>query len=258
MIAVLIALSLAAQVQPAEVPAKSAPTQKAPTQMAQVPAAPVPTRDDPFPIAPVPPKAGTKTLPLPDVVPPLATLQDPFPAAPPPSVTNPAAASAGQRDKVEKTGDDIVVSATSKGCRVQFADQILSDADLNERAKIWAQGVPVRVIARSTASFDCLKKIAFKLTQMGVSRITFVDPADKPAEPLFPQPKGLLDRSYEVQNNGMRVGSAQQNWELEHHFLSRRASTLILQNKCAEARQLMLEEGDLEGAALVVTICRAN
>jgi len=161
----------------------------------------------------------------------------------------------------EPAADDIVVTAAKTGCRVQLAEKILSDAEFRERAKRWAEGAPVRVVARATTSFACMKEIAFKLTDWGVKRIQFVDPSGKDIGLDFPQPKGvLLDRTT-MPTGPIAVQpfeGALATSDIEHRLHSARAAQLILAGKCAEARRLMLEKGDLEAAAQVAQICRGN
>jgi len=72
--------------------------------------------------------------------------------------------------------DDIVVRAVRHKCRIEIANRILSDPEFNARAKEWAQGVPVRVIAPAQADYKCLAKIAFRLNDKGVRLIYFIDP----------------------------------------------------------------------------------
>ncbi|OYY72459.1 hypothetical protein [Sphingomonas sp. 28-63-12] len=181
--------------------------------------------------------------------------------------------------------DDIVVTAAPQGgCRVQFADKTLSDAEFRERARIWAAGAPVRVIARSDASFDCFKKIAFQLANWGVKQIAFVEPSGRQTAVGFPQPKLTGDRptkrgsdkadkadkadradgADEIDATSARTFAAptKENGrsiaEIEQRLLSAHAAQLILDGKCTEARRLMLENGNLAAAAQVVEICRAN
>jgi hypothetical protein len=80
-------------------------------------------------------------------------------------------------------GDDIVVVARAQKCGLRFADRDMSDAEFNHRAKDWAAGVPVRVIARQNADTKCLAKIAFRLADRGVKLIQFVAPGDLDAPP---------------------------------------------------------------------------
>lgn len=86
--------------------------------------------------------------------------------------------------------DDIVVTATRdrKDCSVRFADHDMTDREFNERAKDWAGGMPVRVIARTDADIKCLARIAFKLADRGVRRIQFVDPSGARSGPPPPDP----------------------------------------------------------------------
>lgn len=169
--------------------------------------------------------------------------------------------------------DDIVVMAASKGgCRVQFADKILSDSEFRDRARVWAGGVPVRVVARTTASFDCLKKIAFQLSDWGVKQIQFVDPRGEGSGVGFPQPTLSPPRPQRQggESSAQRGAATDMNFpvagpensqsvsEIERKLLASHAAQLILDGKCAEARRVTLENGDLEAAAQVAQICRPN
>lgn len=86
-------------------------------------------------------------------------------------------------------GDDIIVVARKQKCDIRAADRVMSEPEFRRRAKDWAAGVPVRVIARRSADIKCLSKIAFKLADRGVTRITFVSPGDRALpQPTVPQP----------------------------------------------------------------------
>ena len=74
--------------------------------------------------------------------------------------------------------DEIVVTATKWKCRYHLASHLLSDRDLDERAKEWALGKPVRIVTPAAADRKCLTKIAFELADRGVRLIEFVDPED--------------------------------------------------------------------------------
>ncbi|MBY0306277.1 MAG: hypothetical protein K2W86_14150 [Sphingomonas sp.] len=172
--------------------------------------------------------------------------------------------------------DDIVVTARPQGgCAIRFADKTLSDAEFRDRARIWAAGAPVRVIARSDASFDCLKKIAFQLADWGVKQIEFVEPSGRKTAVGFPTPTLTGDRSVQRKTDKMDnagdsdpkpvkpfspppIEAGRPVAEIEQRLLSAHAARLILEGKCAEARRLMLENGNLAAAAQVVEICRAN
>ena len=77
---------------------------------------------------------------------------------------------------------EIVVTATRKGkCRIQRADQTLSDRDFDKSAGEWASlGTPVRVVTPTRADYKCLAKIVFRLNDRGVRLIQFVDGAAPP------------------------------------------------------------------------------
>jgi hypothetical protein len=87
-------------------------------------------------------------------------------------------------------GDDIVVVAAKRKCRVRFADRDMSDDELRSRQAEWAAGKPVRIIARQSTDIKCLAKIAFKLADNGVRLIELVEPqgAVPPASPVVRQP----------------------------------------------------------------------
>lgn len=87
----------------------------------------------------------------------------------------------------EPPAEDIVVTAERSRCSVRLADRVLSNPEFNRRAKDWAAGVPVRVIAPRSADYKCLAKIAFRLANHGVKRMTFVDPPGSvPLVPVTP------------------------------------------------------------------------
>jgi len=149
--------------------------------------------------------------------------------------------------------DDIVVTAERQDCRVRFADRQLTDREFDARAREWAAGKPVRVIARASADLQCLSKIAFKLADKGVRLIQFVDPSGKTADKI---PTGLglgagAGPGIDAPSSTLSVKDA------ERRFFARRATQLILEGKCAEAKKLVLEAGDLESAAQVAQVCRA-
>lgn len=74
----------------------------------------------------------------------------------------------------EPTPVDVVVTARRQRCDVSIANRVVSDAEFKARATEWAAGVPVRVVAPASADYKCLAKIAFRLADYGVTRITFV------------------------------------------------------------------------------------
>ena len=84
--------------------------------------------------------------------------------------------------------DDIVVVAVRDTCTLRFADKAMSDAQFEARSAEWKAGKPVRLILRSDAEFPCVRKIAKKLFDKGVTRIEFADPNGKPAFPFEPDP----------------------------------------------------------------------
>lgn len=87
----------------------------------------------------------------------------------------------------EPPAEDIIVTAVRSKCSVRLADKVLSNPEFDRRAKDWAAGVPVRVIAPRSADYKCLAKIAFRLADHGVKRMTFVDsPGGAPVAPVTP------------------------------------------------------------------------
>lgn len=72
-------------------------------------------------------------------------------------------------------GDEIVVRATKRKCRLAIANRILSDAEFQRRAAEWAAGRPVRVIVPAATDYKCLAKIMFRLNEHGVKRAAFID-----------------------------------------------------------------------------------
>lgn len=75
---------------------------------------------------------------------------------------------------VEPVPVDVVVTARKRRCDVSIANRVISDAEFKARAAEWAAGVPVRVVAPASADYKCLAKIAFRLADHGVTRITFL------------------------------------------------------------------------------------
>jgi hypothetical protein len=160
---------------------------------------------------------------------------------------------------IQSEPDDIVITAirNKDKCVVRYADREMTDADLDKRAAGWKLGESVRLIARDV-DFDCARKIATKLFARGVMKVVFVDPNGKPARPF--EPDSSLPH-YGI--NGTPAPSDDQGGYLEtrareHNFISRSAAGLILQGKCGEARDLALREGDLDAAAAIAAICRAQ
>jgi hypothetical protein len=74
--------------------------------------------------------------------------------------------------------DEIVVTATKWKCEYHLASRLLSNRELDARAKEWALGKPVRIVTPAAADRKCLTKIAFELADRGVRLIEFVDPED--------------------------------------------------------------------------------
>lgn len=158
----------------------------------------------------------------------------------------------------EPRSDDIIVTAVRDTCNLRFADKAMTDAQFDARAEEWKAGKPVRLILRSDADFPCVRKIAKRLFDKGVTRIEFADPKGKPAFPFEPDPN--LPR-YTATGGATTAGVPSGAWSemraREHSFLGRAASQLILQGKCAEAKKMALDQGDLDAAAAIVAVCRA-
>lgn len=155
-------------------------------------------------------------------------------------------------------GDDIVITARKKGCDVSMDGRVLSDTQFNSQARVWAAGKPVRVRASARESLGCMSKIAFRLAEHGVRNATYVDPQGRPAE-LFPEQKRAPVRTLGLSGGGGGSGSASPSIrDRELRFLQSRAARLVADGKCAEARQMLLEAGDLNGAANVVALCGAK
>lgn len=159
--------------------------------------------------------------------------------------------------------DDIVVTAVRDTCTLRFADKTMTDAQFDARIAEWKAGRPVRMILRSDADFPCVRKLAAKLFDKGVTRIEFVDPNGKPAFPFEPDPNLPRYTAPAGAPNSLTGTSGESGgWSemraREHSFLGRSASQLILQGKCGEARKMALEQGDLDAAAAIVEVCRAQ
>ena len=159
--------------------------------------------------------------------------------------------------------DDVVVVANVNSCNLRFADKPMTDAQFDARAAEWKAGKPVRLILRSDADFPCVRKIAKRLFDKGVTRIEFIDPNGKPAFPFQPDPNlprytAPAGAPTAMTGTGTSSGGWMEMREREHSFLGRTASQLILQGKCADARKMALEQGDLDAAAAIVEVCRAQ
>ncbi|MDB5679092.1 hypothetical protein [Sphingomonas bacterium] len=157
------------------------------------------------------------------------------------------------------SADDIIITATRDTCNLRFADKTMTDAQFDARADEWKAGKPVRLILRSSADFPCVRKIAKRLFDKGVTRIEFADPNGKPAFPFEPDPN--LPRYTATGDTPAMPSATGGAWSemraREHSFLGRAASQLILQGKCAEAKKMALDQGDLDAAAAIVAVCRA-
>ena len=160
-----------------------------------------------------------------------------------------ALALAQAADTPATDGPDIIVQARNRGCETRVADRILSDQELDSRVRGMGTGRVVRVRAAADADMACLTKIAFRLADLGVRNMVFVDPRGRPAQPLRASPS-------ERQDPGPNEAEAAQTQsDREQRFIARRAARLILEGKCAEAKRSVLEAGDLASAAHVATIC---
>lgn len=160
-----------------------------------------------------------------------------------------------QQPPASEMGEDIVVTATPRGgCVTKLADATLTDQEFNRHARAWAAGLRVRVIARADADIKCLSRIAFQLADRGVHAIEFVDPRGRAPMPI----RGLPTRDPASGSSGGNSTGESDMVERERRFNATRAAKLILQGKCAEARDLVLGGGDLAAAADVVQICRAQ
>jgi hypothetical protein len=157
--------------------------------------------------------------------------------------------------------DDIIVTAVRDTCTLRFADKAMSDAQFEARSAEWKAGKPVRLLLRANADFPCVRKIAKRLFDKGVTRIEFVDPNGKPAFPFEPDanlPRYTASGGTPATPGGAAIGGWSEMRAREHSFLGRAASQLILQGKCAEARKMALDQGDLDAAAAIVAVCRAE
>ncbi|TKD52839.1 hypothetical protein [Sphingomonas baiyangensis] len=80
--------------------------------------------------------------------------------------------------QAEPTAEEIVVTARKGSCRTQWRGGALSGRQLDALAGDWAAGIPVQVRAQRRADYKCLAKVAFRLADRGVTRVTFIDPVD--------------------------------------------------------------------------------
>jgi len=72
--------------------------------------------------------------------------------------------------------DEIVVTAHKRKCGYRMAGQALSDRELDERAKVWALGAPVRIVLPVGADRKCMIKVGMRLARQGVRVMEFVEP----------------------------------------------------------------------------------
>lgn len=165
---------------------------------------------------------------------------------------------------------EIVVTARRQTCVVELADKVVSDAELDRRAAGWAAGTAVRVVASSTADVQCLAKIAFRLGEKGVRAIRFVTPSGKAAPPIKTsfsasnrQPDAGSVHSADAQpvatprtDAAEPVAEQLSKGEREQRFFRRRATRLMMEGRCREARQLALEANETDLARDVTRLCK--
>jgi hypothetical protein len=84
-----------------------------------------------------------------------------------------AASPAGTTDK--QPPEDIVVTAHKRKCAYRMSGQALSDRELDERAKVWALGTPVRIVLPLGADRKCMIKVGLRLARQGVRVMEFVE-----------------------------------------------------------------------------------
>ena len=159
-----------------------------------------------------------------------------------------------QQDAPADTGDDIVVTARPRGCDMSVDGHVLSDADFDAHSRAWAatSGKTVRVRARADADVKCLSRIAFRLASQGVSRIVFVDPSGRSSQP---PPADTLQSGADGVGS---IYSSDATRERDLRLLEAHAARLILEGKCDNAQQLLLQAGDLRGAADAIIVCQAK
>jgi hypothetical protein len=71
----------------------------------------------------------------------------------------------------------VIVGQPRHRCEVTLADRTLSEAQLAEKAKLWAAtATPLRIVRPRGADYGCIAKIARHLNRYGVQLIQVVDP----------------------------------------------------------------------------------
>lgn len=70
---------------------------------------------------------------------------------------------------------EIVVQARREKCVVALRGHELSRAELDRYTRQWAQGTPVQVHVPDRASYRCLSKLLFRLSDRGVRSVEFID-----------------------------------------------------------------------------------
>jgi len=86
-----------------------------------------------------------------------------------------AQAATPQATAAQQAPVEIVVKARRAKCAVVLRGHDLSRAELDRYARQWAQGTPVQVSAPDRASYRCLSKVLFRLSERGVQTVEFVD-----------------------------------------------------------------------------------
>lgn len=79
-------------------------------------------------------------------------------------------------------GEEIAIVVTGKregGCRVRFADRMLTKRQLAQKAREWAAaGITLRLVRPAGADYRCLSKIVWDLGQYGMRKFLFLEPSD--------------------------------------------------------------------------------
>lgn len=70
---------------------------------------------------------------------------------------------------------EIVVQARRAKCAVALRGHELSRAELDRYTRQWAQGTPVQIRVPDRASYRCLSKLLFRLSDRGVRTVEFID-----------------------------------------------------------------------------------
>ncbi|MES2441262.1 MAG: hypothetical protein V4574_00400 [Pseudomonadota bacterium] len=100
-----------------------------------------------------------------------SVLLQPFPKPP---VREPAPVAP---DAAADEAEIVVVARRRNVCEVRFADRMLSERELADRAKQWAAaGVPLRIVRPPGATYGCVAKITRHLGRYGVRLFQVVEP----------------------------------------------------------------------------------